>query len=558
MIRRTAAFAMVLAGCIALLGTSSAQAARYDAVVCSAPQGTTTNPWALESNSALFTMDDDCATGGSIDLSVAFPGGNLSNFFYGRAQYFLPAVQLVGVRGRRTANTTTSIAPGDAAGGGMRVGLFARTGFNSYQEIDAIANQADEFAQVGPSDFSWAAPAPVNASSLTIRAVCEPDPDTGNTCYEPNSHWTASELVAELDDAVPPAGSVQGTLALDPVLSGVEEFRSLVNDVGIGLASARLVVDDVTRDTFTLGTPCSPITSSPTPLYRSARPCSQSDDPLRTFDTSVLADGPHRFRVFASDAVGNEAVLMDRTVDVRNGALPPEALGLPTISGVAQVGSTLIAAPPAFDANGVLPLSLAYAWLRCEADGSACAPVNGATSAQRLVNPADVGKTLRVRVTASNDAGTSAVTSAATAAVSTATVTPSTPPAQGQEVVVQQIVKPAPLPPITVITDAPDSSAITFSLLSPKKQQVRRGTRVYFGGATRTVGGKLPVDVSVRIQARRKRGWVTVRTVKTARNGTYSTSLRVFSSRSYRAVAPRLGGQRTQSKALRLNLRRIG
>ena len=53
------------------------------------------------------------------------------------------------------------------------------------------------------------------------------------------------------------------------------------------------------------------------------------------------------------------------------------------------------------------PTSYAYQWLRCGADGSGCADIGGATGATYRLAEADLGRSIRLRVRATNAGGTS-------------------------------------------------------------------------------------------------------------------------------------------------------
>jgi hypothetical protein len=87
----------------------------------------------------------------------------------------------------------------------------------------------------------------------------------------------------------------------------------------------------------------------------------------------------------------------------------------PTISGLAQAGSILTASPGTWTES---PTAYTYRWRRCDASGVNCTAL-AATSRSYMPIEADVGKTLRVAVTASNQAGTSqAAVSAPTGLVS--------------------------------------------------------------------------------------------------------------------------------------------
>lgn len=95
--------------------------------------------------------------------------------------------------------------------------------------------------------------------------------------------------------------------------------------------------------------------------------------------------------------------------------LVPTALAAPTVTGTPQQGQTLTATTGTWS-NA--PTSYAYQWQSCDAAGTTCADIAGATAATYAVQPADVGKTLRVEVTATNGQGATQVPSAVTAAVS--------------------------------------------------------------------------------------------------------------------------------------------
>ncbi len=92
--------------------------------------------------------------------------------------------------------------------------------------------------------------------------------------------------------------------------------------------------------------------------------------------------------------------------------LSPQPLTPPTITGTAQVGAVLQAAPGTWSAA----TSFSYAWQRCNAAGT-CVEVPGATQQTYAVTAADAGSTLRVVVTAANAVGQTTSTSAPTAPV---------------------------------------------------------------------------------------------------------------------------------------------
>ena len=131
-----------------------------------------------------------------------------------------------------------------------------------------------------------------------------------------------------------------------------------------------------------------------------------------------------RVRVTATNADGQSVKASNATAAVTVQAGPPNT-ALPTITGSAVVGESLTANPGTWTGSGI---TFAYLWSRCDAAGTACTDIATATQSTYTVVTADAGKTLRVKVTATNASGSNAVTSAPSAVVTTA---PPAPPATG-------------------------------------------------------------------------------------------------------------------------------
>jgi len=102
----------------------------------------------------------------------------------------------------------------------------------------------------------------------------------------------------------------------------------------------------------------------------------------------------------------------------------PTNQSAPSISGTAQEGTTLTSSSGTW--NGTTPITYHYQWRRCDKNGTGCANIGGADTSTYLVRHGDIGKTLRVRVTARNSDGSAQATSAQTSVV---TAKPAAPPA---------------------------------------------------------------------------------------------------------------------------------
>jgi hypothetical protein len=133
----------------------------------------------------------------------------------------------------------------------------------------------------------------------------------------------------------------------------------------------------------------------------------------------------------------------------------PVNTGEPKISGTAQEGETLTATSGTWTSSSTI--TYAYQWRRCDAQGNGCSNIGGADTASYLVKHADIGDTLRARVTAKNADGSAQATSAQTAVVKA---------------------KPA-VPPVTVNgCPASGTGAIDVAAISPPARLVLDGQTV--------------------------------------------------------------------------------
>jgi len=130
-----------------------------------------------------------------------------------------------------------------------------------------------------------------------------------------------------------------------------------------------------------------------------------------------------RVLVTASNAVLTGNALSDATQLV--GPVPPAPVApqnaaAPSLAGTARLGETLTATSGSW--TGTPPIRFVYRWLRCGAsggspNGSGCATIPRAVGAAYRLTRSDVGTRLRVRVTASNQAGAASAVSSPSATV---------------------------------------------------------------------------------------------------------------------------------------------
>jgi hypothetical protein len=141
--------------------------------------------------------------------------------------------------------------------------------------------------------------------------------------------------------------------------------------------------------------------------------------------TPADVDSRIRVRVYAANEAGSTYAFSRATawvaaVRVRSNnetemvaAVPPVNLAWPQISGTAREGEVLTSDTGKW--SGTPPLLYTYQWRRCDAgDALACRSIVGATSPSYTLVGDDVGARIRVRVYATNAAGTAYVPSKAT------------------------------------------------------------------------------------------------------------------------------------------------
>jgi hypothetical protein len=128
--------------------------------------------------------------------------------------------------------------------------------------------------------------------------------------------------------------------------------------------------------------------------------------------TVVPADVGHRLRVkvIAKNLVGSGTAESAATAEVAGVA--PKNVVLPLIVGAPVSGTPSAASEGTW--TGTEPITYSFQWLHCNGKGEACTEISGATKNTYTPAAGEVGKALKVKVTAKNVAGSVAVESAAT------------------------------------------------------------------------------------------------------------------------------------------------
>lgn len=142
---------------------------------------------------------------------------------------------------------------------------------------------------------------------------------------------------------------------------------------------------------------CQPIASATGTRYTVA-----SADVSQTLKVSVTA----------TNAAGSGTAVARPTDLVKATGSAPANTTPPQISGTFKEGNTLTVAPGAW--SGSPTPTFTYLWQRCDATGGACVDLAGASATTNAAIAADVGNTLRVKVTATNSHGATLATTSET------------------------------------------------------------------------------------------------------------------------------------------------
>jgi hypothetical protein len=93
---------------------------------------------------------------------------------------------------------------------------------------------------------------------------------------------------------------------------------------------------------------------------------------------------------------------------------PPTNTAMPTVKGTTTEGQKLTTTNGGWTGN---PTSYAYQWRHCNSSGKSCTNITGASASSYTLAQSDVGDTMRVTVTASNEGGSGSMSSPTTAKV---------------------------------------------------------------------------------------------------------------------------------------------
>lgn len=135
--------------------------------------------------------------------------------------------------------------------------------------------------------------------------------------------------------------------------------------------------------------------------------------------TIVSGDTGHtlRAKVTATNSAGHATATANASGVV--GGNSPVLVTEPKISGTTTEGQTLTVSSGTW--SGGTPITYVYQWERCDTSGNNCASISGATATSYKLTSSDVGRTIRVNVTAKNSSGSATRVTNAVGPVKSAT-----------------------------------------------------------------------------------------------------------------------------------------
>lgn len=247
------------------------------------------------------------------------------------------------------------------------------------------------------------------------------------------------------------------------------------------------------------------------------------------------ADAGFRIRsqVVATNADGSATSTSNPTRVIQSAR--PANTTEPSISGTAVVGSRLTANRGEWVGN--TPITYSFQWLRCNASGAECSEISGATDNTYVLVEADLNRTIRVRVTARNDAGRRSAISNPTAQVRAAAQQPpptGTLPASSLQVAGDRLV-------VAQVVFSPNPVTSRTAPITVRVRVTARGGRPVSGALV--FMRATPRVVQGQTQATEADGWVTLRLVPNRFFPQPRSGFNVqFFIKAYRANDPPLGG----------------
>ena len=308
---------------VVLIRAASADAGTFVLESCPGDAG-----WGGASTSALFTSYvDGCASGGTAGLSMTMgpdPYASLYSQNTGGAFSFSVPSQYT---------LTGYSLSGSAFDGWCALGGVA-TNCEHYGEGQVViaptgpGDDSPDFDELGQNGQAISlGVSGLDATGLSVTVGCNGgaynNPCPTNIDGGAEASVTISSAAFWLaSNASPTASGFDGSL-LDPNAHGTADLTFTANDPsGPGVYNVKVLIDSKPAYSGTPNTNAGACASSGSnggdPVFASFQPCLQSESVDIPIDTTALSDGPHELKVIVSDAAGNTATVLDRTITTAN------------------------------------------------------------------------------------------------------------------------------------------------------------------------------------------------------------------------------------------------
>lgn len=266
-----------------------------------------------------------------------------------------------------------------------------------------------------------------------------------------------------------------------------------------------------------------------------ASDCTRITNATNATYTLREADAGFRIRsqVVARNADGQDTATSNPTAVVTSAK--PFNTTEPSISGTARVGSMLTANRGQW--GGDTPITYSFVWLRCSNKGDNCSEIQGANDPEYEIRDSDTGRTIRVRVIARNDRGSTSAISNPTGVIGSN----EPPPPSGNSVAVGDLKAAGDRLVVASVQFSPNPVTSRNSAITVRVRVTARGGRPVNGALV--FMRATPRVVSGQTQRTQANGFVTLTLVPNELFPQPRSGFNVqFFIKAYRQGDPGLGG----------------
>jgi len=423
LMRTTRTITTLLVSClIVAAGATTASAGKYRHLACPGTLATGAAGWraVVTGSPLLLHASTDCDQGGWMHADVGTTDG---------AGYSIGSGQWAGWRYRAPDGTQITSFTGSLAGWMQPNNEYYEGAIIIRDEgVDGTVDLQWFENRLGSNQLLNNAATPFNfgygglaTSTISVAAVCATNsPSYACTIWQPVWMAFKNAAVGLQDNQGPQAGGVTGTLVADSTIAGNKTLSVPLTDQGGGVRQLAIRADGVEISRTQLaGGSCVPVApdNAHGEGYSAAVPCPTSLTAAVTVDTKKIADGTHTITATAIDAAGNTSTVYEADKTIAN--VKPTNINAPSFKDpVAASKPSPGSLIDTLRGDWAGPnLTYGQQWQRCDADGSTCVDIPGATGTRYTPTAADAGFRLKLTVTAVNLAGSLSKTTTLTGVV---------------------------------------------------------------------------------------------------------------------------------------------